>query len=177
MEKVNIFWFRRDLRVDDNHGLFQALKAGLPVVPVFIFDPSILTRFPDPNDARLTFIHLCLADLNHEFQKQGSSLQVYFSSPAVVFGQLSAKYAIQDVYANTDYEPAAVERDQQVEKLLNKSGVGFHAFKDQVIFHHHEVVKANGAPYTVFTPYSKQWKEELLRSESLVNTEQDTEQN
>lgn len=165
MEKVNIFWFRRDLRVDDNHGLFQALNAGLPVVPVFIFDPAILTRFPHPNDARLTFIHRSLADLNHEFEKHGSSLQVYVSSPSVVFGQLAAKYSIQDVYTNTDYEPAAVERDKQVEILLDRSGIGFHSFKDQVIFHHDEVVKANGSPYTVFTPYSKKWKEELLVQE------------
>ncbi|HEY3369858.1 MAG TPA: deoxyribodipyrimidine photo-lyase [Prolixibacteraceae bacterium] len=161
MDQVNIFWFRRDLRIDDNHGLFQALHAGLPVVPVFIFDPAILTRFPHPNDARLTFIHRCLTDLNHEFERHGSSLQVYFSSPEVVFRQLAAKYSIQDVFTNTDYEPAAIERDEQVSKLLNSMGIGFHAFKDQVVFHHDEVVKANGSPYTVFTPYSKKWKEEL----------------
>lgn len=161
MEKVNVFWFRRDLRVDDNHGLFQALNAGLPVVPVFIFDPAILARFPNPNDARLTYIHSCLLDLNHEFEKHGSSLQVYFSSPAVVFRQLAAKYSIQDVFANTDYEPTAVERDKQIEILLTETGIGFQAFKDQVIFHHNEVVKDNGSPYTIFTPYSKKWKEEL----------------
>ena len=85
MEKVNIFWFRRDLRIDDNHGLFQALNAGLPVVSVFIFDPAILAQFPDPNDARLTFIHRCLTDLDCEFRKFNSSLQVYVSSPEVVF--------------------------------------------------------------------------------------------
>ena len=154
MEKVNIFWFRRDLRVNDNHGLFQALNAGLPVVAVFIFDPAILTRFPHPNDGRLTFIHRCLTHLNHEFEKQGSSLQVHFSSPAVVFTQLAAKYSIQCVYTNTDYEPSAIERDVQIEKLLDLIGIGFQAVKDQVVFHHNEVVKENGSPYTVFTPYS-----------------------
>lgn len=176
METVNIFWFRRDLRTDDNHGLFEALNAGLPVVPVFIFDPAILSRFPDPKDARLTFIHRALADLHHEFEKHNSSLQVYFSSPEVVFKQLASKYPIQCVYANTDYEPAAIERDQKIEKLLNSLQIGFKSFKDQVVFHHNEVVKSNGKPYTVFTPYSKKWKERLSReditlyeSEKLLN--------
>jgi deoxyribodipyrimidine photo-lyase len=161
MENVNIFWFRRDLRVDDNHGLFQALNAGLPVVPVFIFDPAILSQFPNPNDARLTFIHRCLKDLDREFRKFNSSLQVYFSSPEVVFGQLAAKYAIQAVFTNADYEPEAILRDQNVKKTLQNKGIEFHSFKDQVIFHQNEVVKSDGSPYTVFTPYSKRWKEKL----------------
>ena len=176
MEKVNIFWFRRDLRVNDNHGLFQALNAGLPVVTIFIFDPAILARFPYPKDARLTFIHRCLTSLNHEFEKHGSSLQVYFSSPAVVFTQLAAKYSIECVYTNTDYEPSAIERDAQVEKQLSLMEIKFQTFKDQVVFHHNEVVKENGSPYTVFTPYSKQWKVKLateamqvFESEKLLN--------
>lgn len=161
MEKVNIFWFRRDLRIDDNHGLYQALRAGLPVVPVFIFDTDILAHFPRPNDPRLTFIHRNLAHLNREFEIHGSSLQVYFSSPVVVFAQLAAKYSIQTVFANTDYEPAAIERDQQIEQLLHEAHIEFEAFKDQVVFHHNEVIKSNGGPYTVYTPYSKKWKEQL----------------
>lgn len=161
MEAVNIFWFRRDLRTDDNHGLFEALNAGLPVVPVFIFDPAILARFPDPRDARLTFIHQALADLHHEFERHNSSLQVYCSSPEVVFKQLASKYPIHCVYANTDYEPEALSRDQRMEKLLNSLQIGFKTFKDQVIFHQNEVVKSNGKPYTIFTPYSKKWKEKL----------------
>lgn len=165
MDKVNIFWFRRDLRTDDNHGLFEALNAGLPVVPVFIFDPGILAQFPDPNDARLTFIHQSLTNLNREFEKFGSSLLVYFSSPEIVFRQLAAKYNIQSVFTNTDYEPAATERDQRVQDLLNSQGISFCSFKDQVVFHRNEVVKANGAPYTVFTPYSKRWKEKLAAEE------------
>jgi len=161
MENVNIFWFRRDLRVDDNHGFFKALNAGLPVVPVFIFDPAILAQFPNPRDARLTFIHRCLTDLNFEFRKFNSSLQVYVSSPEVVFGQLAGKYSIHNVFANSDYEPAAIIRDQKVAQMLQNKGIEFHTFKDQIIFHQNEVVKANGSPYTVFTPYSKKWKEKL----------------
>lgn len=161
METVNIFWFRRDLRIEDNHGLFQALNAGLPVVPIFIFDPEILKHFPNPQDARLTFIHQSLKELNREFWKHNSGLQVYFSSPEVVFSQLTGKYLVHGVYCNTDYEPAAILRDQKVEQLLQKKGIEFYTFKDQVIFHQDEVVKGNGKPYTVFTPYSKKWKEKL----------------
>jgi deoxyribodipyrimidine photo-lyase len=165
MDKVNIFWFRRDLRVDDNHGFFEALSTGLPVVPVFIFDPEILAQFPNPNDARLTFIHRYLTDLDLEFRKYNSSLQVYFSSPEVVFGRLAAKYSIHSVYTNTDYEPASIARDQKVAKLLQDKGVEFQSFKDHVVFHQNEVVKADGSPYSVFTPYSRKWKEKLSTTE------------
>jgi deoxyribodipyrimidine photo-lyase len=161
MENVNIFWFRRDLRIDDNHGLFEAMNAGLPVVPVFIFDPEILSKFPNPNDARLTFIHRSLTDLDREFRKYNSSLQVYFSSPEVVFGRLSTKYSIHSVFTNTDYEPSSVVRDQKVAKILQDKGIEFRSYKDQVIFHQNEIVKANGSPYTIFTPYRRKWKEKL----------------
>ena len=165
MEKVTVFWFRRDLRVDDNHGFFEALNAGLPVVPVFIFDPEILAQFPNPDDARLTFIHRCLTDLDHDFRKYNSSLQVYFSSPEVVFGRLAAKYSIQSVFTNTDYEPTAIARDRKVEKILQDKGIEFQSFKDQVIFHQNDVVKADESPYSVFTPYSRKWKEKLSTEE------------
>jgi deoxyribodipyrimidine photo-lyase len=161
MESINIFWFRRDLRIADNHGLFQALNAGLPVVPVFIFDPAILAQFPDPNDARLTFIHLCLKDLDSEFRKYNSNLQVYFSSPEVVFAQLTSKYLVHSVFCNTDYEPAAIGRDLKISKLLQEKGIGFYELKDQIVFHRNEVVKDDGKPYTVYTPYSKKWKLKL----------------
>ena len=161
MENINIFWFRRDLRTDDNHGLFQALNAGLPVVPLFIFDPSVLAQFPEPTDPRLTFIHNNLKALDAEFRNHNSSLQVYCSTPEVVFGQLTSKYSVHSVYCNTDYEPAAVTRDQNISRLLQAKGIDFYSYKDQVIFHQDEVTKENGSPYTVFTPYSKKWKEKL----------------
>ena len=163
MEKINIFWFRRDFRIDDNHGLFQALNAGLPVVPIFIFDPEILRHFPNPADARLTFIHRSLMELDREFRKNNSALQVYFSSPEVVFGRLIAKYEIQVVYTNSDYEPSAIQRDEKIQQQLSAKGIEFQSFKDQVIFHQDEVVKANASPYTIFTPYSKKWKEKLVQ--------------
>lgn len=161
MESINIFWFRRDLRTNDNHGLFQALNAGLPVVPLFIFDPSILAQFPESSDPRLTFIHNNLKALDAEFRNHNSSLQVYFSTPEVVFGQLTSKYSVHSVYCNTDYEPSAITRDRNVKQLLQEKGIDFYSYKDQVIFHQDEVTKANGSPYTVFTPYSKKWKEKL----------------
>jgi len=100
-------------------------------------------------------------------------LQVYFSSPEVVFGRLAAKYSIHSVFTNTDYEPAAIVRDQKVTKILQDRGIEFHSFKDQLIFHHDEVIKSNGSPYTVFTPYSKRWKEKLF---SQVVPEYNSEQ-
>lgn len=164
MESINIFWFRRDLRIDDNHGLFQALNAGLPVMPVFIFDPAILSQFPDPNDARLTFIHRHLKALDAEFRKHNSSLQVYFSSPEVVFAQLTTKYLVHSVFCNTDYEPQAVLRDKRMADLLDEKEIDFVSYKDQVIFHCDEVVKSDGKPYTVYTPFSKKWKARLAQN-------------
>jgi deoxyribodipyrimidine photo-lyase len=161
MESINIFWFRRDLRVEDNHGLFQALNAGLPVLPLFIFDPEILALFPNSNDARLTFIHGSLKDLDAKFRAHNSSLLIYCSSPEVVFGQLTSKYSVHSVYCNTDYEPAAIARDQRIADLLSGKGIDFYGYKDQIIFHQDEISKKNGKPYTVFTPYSKKWNVKL----------------
>lgn len=161
MEKVNLFWFRRDLRVEDNCGLFHALSSGLPVVPVFIFDPEILEHFPEQDDPRLTFIHQALLKLDQKFRKYDSCLQVYISSPEVVFSQLTKKYQVQRVFTNTDYEPSAIARDHRVEKLLQELGIELVCLKDQVIFHHNEIVKSDGSPYTVFTPYSRKWRVKL----------------
>jgi deoxyribodipyrimidine photo-lyase len=168
MDKVNVFWFRRDLRIDDNHGLYQALVSGLPVLPVFIFDPAILAHFPNPDDARLSFIHQSITTINKKFREFNCNLQVYFSSPETVFRQLSAKFEIHTVFTNTDYEPDAIKRDLSVEHLLNTLGIAFRSFKDQVIFHQNEIVKADGKPYTVFTPYSRKWKA-LLGSQPIVH--------
>jgi deoxyribodipyrimidine photo-lyase len=161
MENVNIFWFRRDLRVEDNHGLFQALSSGLPVVPVFIFDPAILSQFPQSDDPRLTFIYEHISSLDKEFRKYNSRLQVYFSSPEIVFGRLAVKYSIGTVFTNTDYEPSAILRDEKIAKLLQGKGIEFSSYQDQVIFHQHEIGKSNKSPYTIYTPYSKKWKEKF----------------
>ena len=161
MQSVNIFWFRRDLRLDDNAGLYHALRSGRPVLPVFIFDKNILDKLDNKTDRRVEFIHAALLGIQSELLKLDSSLEVFHSTPAEVFRQLAGRYKIEKVFTNHDYEPYATERDSVVEKLLKENGTGFHTYKDQVIFEKGEVLKDDGNPYTVFTPYSRKWKASL----------------
>lgn len=157
MEKTTIFWFRRDLRIGDNTGLYKALKERGNVLPLFIFDTEILDKLDDKNDRRVSFIHDELQKMKEEFEKSGSSLLVKYGKPAVVFENLLEAFEIAAVYANHDYEPYALQRDEQVGHLLKSKGVDFRTFKDQVIFEKAEVTKDDGLPYTVFTPYSRKW--------------------
>ncbi|HCE56477.1 MAG TPA: deoxyribodipyrimidine photolyase [Prolixibacteraceae bacterium] len=161
MKKIVVFWFRRDLRLHDNHGLFQALKSGLPVLPVFIFDTEILGKLSSKTDARVSFIYSEIAKLKTAIEKEGSSLRVFHSSPIEVFEKLTQEYEIDAVYTNHDYEPYAISRDKAVRNFLNSKEISFQTFKDQVIFEKEEVVKDDGLPYTVFTPYSRKWKQTL----------------
>lgn len=165
MKKINIFWFRRDLRLHDNHGLFQALSGEYPVLPLFIFDTSILQKLPK-NDHRVSFIHFYLNEINQKLATYGSSLQIEVGSPLEVYGKLiknlkAQNFVIEKVFANHDYEPYAFRRDEEVEKLLSKNNIQFETFKDQVIFEKNEVTKEDGSHYTVFTPYSKKWLSKL----------------
>ncbi|MFN8243975.1 MAG: deoxyribodipyrimidine photo-lyase [Ferruginibacter sp.] len=155
---LNIFWFRRDLRLEDNAGLYHALRTGTPVLPVFIFDTNILNRLEDKADKRIQFIHDALAALQAQLLSLGSSLRVFHSTPAVAFETLASTYTIGEVFANHDYEPYARTRDMETGAWLREKGIGFHTYKDQVIFEKDEVLKDDGHPYTVFTPYSKRWK-------------------
>lgn len=155
------FWFRRDLRLHDNAGLHHALTTGLPVQPVFIFDKEILGKLSDKNDRRVVFIHRQLERLNRELQHFGASLLVYHGKPLEVWKKLIASGNVNQVYTNHDYEPYAQQRDQKVSELLQQHGIGFHTFKDQVIFEKSEVVKDDGTPYTVYTPYMKKWRSRL----------------
>jgi deoxyribodipyrimidine photo-lyase len=159
--RVNIMWFRRDLRLNDNAALYYALKSGLPVVPVFIFDRNILDKLDDRSDRRVSFIHAALQEMQEQLAGLGSSLEVYYGFPLQVFGLILEKYQVENVYANHDYEPYAVSRDLAVEELLKANGAAIHTYKDHVVFEKSEVVKDNGDPYTVFTPYSKKWKAKL----------------
>lgn len=160
-ERINIFWFRRDLRLEDNAGLYHALNSGLPVLPVFIFDTEILHRLDNKKDARVEFIHNTITELHEKLLNLGSGIMIFHSSPAAAFTALSEKFVIENVYTNTDYEPYAEERDTQIATLLKIKNVAFFPFKDQVIFEKNEVLKDDGKPYTVFTPYSKKWKATL----------------
>lgn len=161
MQTVNIFWFRRDLRLTDNAGLYHALKSNIPVVPIFVFDKNILERLADKADRRVAFIHAALEAIQDELVKMNSSLQVFYTTPQEAFKKLLSTYTIGKVFTNHDYEPYAQERDADVSSLLNTHGASLHTFKDQVIFEKDEVIKDDGKPYTVFTPYSRKWKATL----------------
>lgn len=158
---VNIFWFRRDLRLTDNAGLYEALKDGNPVQPVFIFDANILEELEEKKDRRVEFIHAALEKMQVQLVKAGASLDVRYGKPIEIFSALLEAYQVEKVFTNHDYEPYARERDAAVAEMLRQQGVSFHSFKDQVIFEKDEVLKDDGRPYTVFTPYSRKWKATL----------------
>jgi deoxyribodipyrimidine photo-lyase len=154
--KICIYWFRRDLRLNDNHGFSEALNSGYPVIPLFIFDDDILGEL-DRDDARVSFIHEELAKMNSELVSRGSGLLVLKGKPLEVWNQLIANYDLAEAHCNGDYEPYALQRDEEVSSLLKSSGSILHAHKDQVIFEKDEVLKDDGGFYTVYTPYSKKW--------------------
>ncbi|MEQ3690488.1 MAG: deoxyribodipyrimidine photo-lyase, partial [Flavobacterium sp.] len=155
---MNIFWFRRDLRLEDNVGLFHALDDKEEVLPIFIFDDKILSELPK-NDARVTFIHELLYRIQSELQKKGKSLAVFHGEPKVVFEKIIHENNVKIVYTNHDYEPYARKRDKVMNKLFEDNEIEFKTSKDQVIFEKGEVVKDDGTPYVVYTPFSKKWKE------------------
>ncbi|MFZ1677950.1 MAG: deoxyribodipyrimidine photo-lyase [Saprospiraceae bacterium] len=173
---ISIFWFRRDLRLHDNHGLYEALMQGDPVLCVFIFDKNILDALKDKNDRRVSFIHDSLNLINTEFASFGSSLLTFHDTPENAFVQLNEKFQIKNVFTNHDYEPYAIARDADIKKLLARNEIAFHSFKDQVFFEKSEITKSDQTPYTIFTPYSKIWKEKYnaeqqknYTSEKLLN--------
>ena len=158
---INIFWFRRDLRLDDNIGLYFALKESKNLLPIFIFDKNILEDLDDKNDKRVQFIYNALEEIQNELSNIGSSLEILYNTPILAFKQLLKKYTIENVYTNHDYELYALERDNAIESLLKENNIDFKTFKDQVIFEKDEVVKDDGKPYTIFTPFSKKWESVL----------------
>ncbi|HRG37239.1 MAG TPA: deoxyribodipyrimidine photo-lyase [Bacteroidia bacterium] len=158
---ISIFWFRRDLRLEDNAGLYHALKEQENVLPIFIFDTDILNRLENKEDRRVEFIYENLKELKEKLEKQGTSLLVLHDTAPQAFESLIKKYNLNAVYTNHDYEPAAIKRDESIHKLLAKHHIEFKTFKDQVIFEKNEVTKDDGLPYTVFTPYMRKWKNAL----------------
>jgi deoxyribodipyrimidine photo-lyase len=159
---MNLFWFRRDLRLDDNVGLFHALKNSEEVLPIFIFDETILSQLPK-DDARVTFIHEQLEKMQSELKKIGKSLAVFHGEPFEVFNKILTENDIKTVYTNHDYEPYARKRDLELYHLFKEYDIEFKTSKDQVIFEKSEVVKEDGTPYVVYTPYSKKWKENFKK--------------
>ena len=146
-----IYWMRRDMRLHDNHALFEALNSGEAVIPVFIFDRNILDELPH-DDARVTFIHDTLSDLKLELIKHNSDLRVFYGEPIHIFKELISKHKPKAIYTNRDYEPYAQERDQAICELIESAGGAFFDFKDHVITEKQEILSNSGSPYTVFTP-------------------------
>ena len=132
--KINVFWFRRDLRLNDNHGLYKALIAGKPVLPIFIFDTTILNKLSNKADRRVQFIHKALSDIHQKLLKLGSGLKIFHGSPLEVFPELINEFKVANVFTNHDYEPYAIERDLKIQQILTAKGIGFNTYKDQVIF-------------------------------------------
>ncbi|MFO7933045.1 MAG: deoxyribodipyrimidine photo-lyase, partial [Bacteroidales bacterium] len=155
-KSMKAFWFRRDLRLEDNTALHHALGSGSPVLSLFIFDTNILHELPE-DDPRLSFIYGRLRSIHLELSERGSSLLVKKGDPVKIWKELIGIHDIEEVFVNGDYEPYAIERDRKVEKLLRQQDIPMHFFKDQVIFEKDEVVKMDGDPYTIFTPYKKRW--------------------
>ncbi|SFI62552.1 deoxyribodipyrimidine photo-lyase [Kaistella treverensis] len=167
-EKITVFWFQRDLRLSDNHGLFRALETSEKVLPIFIFDTDILSKLENKADKRVDYIVQTLQTLNAFLEKTGKSIEIFHGKPLEVFQLLSEKYDLEAVFCNEDYEPAAIKRDAEIAEFLAAKRVNFFAFKDQVIFHKNDIVKPDGTPYTVYTPYSKKW---LMQFESEKSAE------
>lgn len=167
---VNIFWHRRDLRLEDNAGAYQALRTGEPLLSLFIFDKNILDKLADKDDARVSFIHQEIKRLKAELEEMGSSMLVRYGYPEEIWQDILQEYTVQAVYTNHDYEPYAKNRDEKIKELLSAEDIPFHTYKDHVIFEGLEVEKKSGGSYTVFTPYSRAWrdklKEETVPSES-----------
>ena len=160
-DAIAVFWFRRDLRLEDNVGLYHALRSGHPVLPVFILDTEILERLEEKADRRVAFILAALGEMNRKLASAGSSLKVLHGTPVEAFRKILDEYDVKAVFTNRDYEPYATARDEKISLLLKNSAIPFHSFKDQVILEKKEVVKSDGTPYTVFTPYSRAWKKQL----------------
>jgi deoxyribodipyrimidine photo-lyase len=172
---MNIFWFRRDLRLEDNVGLFHALNSDEDVLPIFIFDETILSQLPK-DDARVTFIYQQLEKIQTQLQAIGKSLAVFHGTPFEVFTKLIDENKVKTVYTNHDYEPYARKRDLELNLLFKEMNIEFKTSKDQVIFEKSDVVKDDGTPYVVYTPYSNKWKDNFnktklihYKSEDLLN--------
>lgn len=167
MAPVSIFWFRRDLRLEDNAGLYYALKGAQAVLPLFIFDQNILDKLEDRADARVHFIHETIGRLKEELINIGSDLLVRYGRPVDIWPSLLEEFDVKAVYTNHDYESYAIERDQRVGEILNHQAISFFTYKDHVIFEKKEVTKDDGSPYTVFTPYSRKWKAKLTTKSAI----------
>ena len=166
MDSIALFWFRRDLRLDDNVGLYHAIKNETKLLPIFIFDSDILDRLPK-DDPRVCFLHQQIEKLNQQLAESNKKIHVYHGKPIDIFRKISSAKAVHAVYTNRDYEPYATQRDTEIEALLSENDIPLSTYKDHVIFERDEVVKSDGTPYRVYTPYSRVWLDKFDRQEHL----------
>lgn len=160
-EKIAIFWFRRDLRLDDNVGMYHALKNHPAILPLFIFDTDILDHLPERRDRRVEFIVKQLQKIHHQLKEFNSSILIRIGKPLEIWSKLLQEWVINAVYTNHDYEPYAIERDKKIAQLLSSKNIPFYHYKDQVIFEKDQISKSDGTPYSVYTPYKKRWMDAL----------------
>ena len=159
--KISIFWFRRDLRIEDNVGLFHALQSKHPVLPIFIFDTDILNKLEDKHDRRVDYIHQAITAIDKQLRAHNSALKTYYGKPFEIFKTLQDEYDIEALFCNRDYEPEAIERDREIFEFFKAKNITFKAYKDQVIFDKNDILKKDETPYVVYTPYAKMWREKL----------------
>ena len=166
--KISLFWFRRDLRLEDNVGLYHALQSEHPVLPIFIFDTDILDKLESKHDRRVDYIHQALSAINVQLKASNSALITYHGKPLDIFKTLLEEYDIQSVFCNRDYEPQAIERDANIFYYLQQKNIPFKAYKDQVIFDKKDILKNDETPYVVYTPYARRWREKLTEGDYKI---------
>ena len=155
--KVAVHWFRCDLRLGDNTALHAASVAAETVVPIFIFDPKIL-RSRDVSPGQVAFMIECLRSVENDIAAAGGKLIFRHGQVVEEMTAVLRESEASALFYNRDYEPYACERDTAVEKLAHSLGVQVHSYKDNVVHEPHEILKADGNPYRVFTPYSRAWR-------------------
>lgn len=168
--KVTVFWFRRDLRLDDNVGLYHALESGHPVLPIFIYDTTILNKLENKHDRRVDYIHQALSAVDKQLKAYHSKLTTYYGNPLEILETLLEEYDIQELFCNRDYEPEAIERDREIFELYKSKNIPFRAYKDQVIFDKRDILKKDDTPYVVYSPYARKWKEKLTPNDYTTYT-------
>lgn len=165
---ITIFWFRRDLRLHDNAALFHALKENKKVQCIFIFDKNILDDLKDSKDVRVAFIHDTLSEIKQTLNSYGADLWVFHDTALDAWQKILSQNNVDKIYFNRDYEPYALNRDQELNILAESMNIDVCTYKDHVVFESHEVLKDDGNPYVVFTPYKRKWMS-LLESGRLEN--------
>ncbi len=167
-----IHWFRRDLRLHDNLALIEALRAsGGRVVPLFVFDNTIL-RSRRVGPARVQFMLESLHALNHALRERGSQLVVRRGPPERELIGVARESGAEGVFFNRDYTPFARERDQRVEAALREQRLDIQTFQDLVIVEPDDLLTKAGKPYTVYTPYRRQWRTRIESDPRAVIGEQ-----